>query len=86
MSIGEIDVISVQEDRCSLLFTHVNNYCGRFKLFYLNAELRQGLRCGHGHPWLMQLCKRRQRASVSEVDSSYLFSLKVFTTICEREP
>lgn len=34
----------------------------------------------------MQLCKRWQRASVSEVDSSYLFSLKVFTTICEREP
>lgn len=46
----------------------------------------KGLCCGHEHPWLMQLCKRWQRASVNEVDSSYLFSLKVFTTICEREP
>lgn len=42
MSIGEIDVISVQKDPRSLVFTHVNNYRGRLKLFYLNDELRQG--------------------------------------------
>lgn len=42
MTIGETDVISVQKDPHSLIFTHVNNYCGRFKLFYLNDELRQG--------------------------------------------
>lgn len=78
----------MQKDARSPVFAHLNNYCGCFKSLYLNEELRQGaaLRCGHGHPRLMQLCERWQRASVSEVDSGYLFSLKVFTTICEREP
>lgn len=43
------------------------------------------------HPMRMDtlvntLWKRWPTASVSELDSSYLFSLKVFTTICEREP
>lgn len=35
---------------------------------------------------LNTLWKRWHTASVSELDSSYLFSLKVFTTMCEREP
>lgn len=37
-------------------------------------------------PSLTQLWRRWHTASVSELDSSYLFSLKVFTTICEHEP
>lgn len=35
---------------------------------------------------LTQLWKRWHTASVSEPDSSYLFSLKVFTTTREQEP
>lgn len=42
MSSTEIDVISVQKDPHSLVPTHMNNYCGRLKLFYLTDEFCPG--------------------------------------------